>query len=66
MILKHVEDANKVQPFPPAPQPKDPEAMEELDKLLLEGAEKAWLEFQELYPDVVVSEEGIEGSATIT
>lgn len=63
MILKHVEEANKVRP---APQPKDPEAMEELDELLLEGAEKAWLEFKELYPDVVVSEEGIEGSATIT
>jgi hypothetical protein len=65
MILKHVANANKVQP---APQSKDPEAMEELDELLRKGAEKAWFEFkEELYPDVVVvSEEGLEGSATTT
>ena len=56
MILKHVEEAKKVLSV----FPKDKEAMEELDKLLLEGAEKAWSEFQELYPDVVVSEEGIQ------
>ena len=64
MILKHLEDAQKLQLSSPS---KDDEAMEELDELLLEGAEKAWLEFKELYPDVVVvDEEGVDGSATIT
>jgi len=54
MILRHLEDANKVQPAPPAAQPKDPEAMEELDELLKKGAEKASLELKELYPDLHV------------
>jgi len=65
MILKHVENANKGQPTePPALQPKDPEAMEELDELLRKAAHKASLELKELYQDIVFSEEGLDGSAT--
>ena len=52
-ILQHLEDANNVQP-PLSPSPKDPEAVDTLDESLRKGANKAFLEFKERYPDLKV------------